>query len=156
MGTCPQMLKSFPGGISPAHSIPLSGDWGNSWVLAEAGWSGAVLPWSWISVHIHSRGSCQKKTTFFFGKSFPNLFTHPKKAIFGAIWGGFEGFGPCLGISHPTHPHLGKISKKKNVFLAASLMGWLPKAHDFRRKCFWISQIEGGLIFGCLSADHLY
>ena len=22
--------------------------------------------------------------------------------------GGFEGFGPCLGISHPTHPHLGK------------------------------------------------
>ena len=46
-----------------------------------------------------------------------------KKAIFGAIWGGdFEGFGPCLGISHPTHPHLGKISQKKTFyFLAASL-----------------------------------
>ena len=28
-----------------------------------------------------------------------------KKAIFGVIWGGFEGFGPCLGITHPTHPH---------------------------------------------------
>ena len=38
-----------------------------------------------------------------------------KKAIFGVIWGGFEGFEPCLGISHPTHPHLGKISQK-NVF----------------------------------------
>ena len=27
-------------------------------------------------------------------------------------FGGFEGFGPCLGISHPNHPHLGEISKK--------------------------------------------
>ena len=45
-----------------------------------------------------------------------------KKAIFGAIWGGFEGFGPCLGVSHPTHSHLGEISQKKTVFfLAASL-----------------------------------
>ena len=41
-----------------------------------------------------------------------------EKAIFGAIWGGFEGFGPCLGISHPTHPHLGKISQK-NVFFGS-------------------------------------
>ena len=67
------------------------------------------------------------------GRSLPNVFSHPhtpgflwdfgkqkvkfgsKKAIFGAIWGGFEGFGPCLGISHPTHPHLGVISQK-NVF----------------------------------------
>ena len=39
-----------------------------------------------------------------------------KKAIFGAIWGGFEGFGPCLGVSHPTHPYLGEISQKKPVF----------------------------------------
>ena len=46
-----------------------------------------------------------------------------KKAIFGVIWGGFEGFVPCLGISHPTHPHLRKISqKKRNLFLAASLI----------------------------------
>ena len=40
-----------------------------------------------------------------------------KKAIFAVIWGGFEGFGTCLGISHPTHPHLGKISPKKLSFL---------------------------------------
>ena len=39
-----------------------------------------------------------------------------KKAIFGVIWGGFEGFGPCLGISHPTHPHLGEISQKNFFF----------------------------------------
>ena len=48
-----------------------------------------------------------------------------KKAIFGVIWGGFEGFGPCLGNSHPTHPHLGKVSQKKRLFfLAASLTVW--------------------------------
>ena len=29
---------------------------------------------------------------------------------------GFGGFGPCLGISHPTHPHLGKTSQKKRFF----------------------------------------
>ena len=43
-----------------------------------------------------------------------------KKAIFGVIWGGFEGFGPCLGVSHPTHPHLGEISQKKNGFFFGS------------------------------------
>ena len=42
-----------------------------------------------------------------------------KKAIFGVIWGGFEGFGPCLGNSHPTHPHLGKISQKKRFFFGS-------------------------------------
>ena len=65
---------------------------------------------------------------------FPNLWTNPptpgflwdlgerkvkfgsKRAIFGVIWGGFEGFGPCLGVSHPTHPHLGEISQKKPFF----------------------------------------
>ena len=31
----------------------------------------------------------------------------------------FEGFGPCLGISHPTHPHLGKISPKKRFFFGS-------------------------------------
>ena len=40
-----------------------------------------------------------------------------KRAIFRVIWGGFEGFGPCLGMSRPTHPHLGEISKQ-NVFYA--------------------------------------
>ena len=34
----------------------------------------------------------------------------------GVIWGGFEGLGPCLGISHLTHPHLGEISQEKRVF----------------------------------------
>ena len=38
-----------------------------------------------------------------------------KKAIFG-----FEGFGPCLGITQPTHPHLGEISQKKSFFYAFS------------------------------------
>ena len=42
-----------------------------------------------------------------------------KKAIFGVIWGGLEGFGPCLGISHPTHPHLGEISQKKRFFFGS-------------------------------------
>ena len=42
-----------------------------------------------------------------------------KKAIFWVIWGGFEGFEPCLGISHPTHPHLGKISQKKRFFFGS-------------------------------------
>ena len=27
--------------------------------------------------------------------------------------GGGSGVGPCLGISHPTHPHLGKLSQIK-------------------------------------------
>ena len=38
----------------------------------------------------------------------------------GNFRGDFEGVGPCLGISHPTHPHLGKISQKKRSFLDAS------------------------------------
>ena len=38
-----------------------------------------------------------------------------KRAIFGVIWGGFEGFGPCLGFSHPTHPHLGERDLQKKV-----------------------------------------
>ena len=49
-----------------------------------------------------------------------------KKAIFGAIWEGFEGFGPCLGISHPTHPHLGKISQKNGFFF-----GSFPKVNYY-------------------------
>ena len=34
----------------------------------------------------------------------------------GRFSGWFGGFGPCLGVSHPTHPHLGEISKKKRFF----------------------------------------
>merc|ERR1712173_12216 len=55
-----------------------------------------------------------------------------KRAIFGVIWEGFEGFGPCLGVSHPTHPHLGEISQKKNgFFLAAPLREALTKKKMF-------------------------
>ena len=47
----------------------------------------------------------------------------------GEIWvekgdfrGDFEGFWPCLGISHPTHPHLEKktFPKKTVLFLGGS------------------------------------
>ena len=87
-----------------------------------------------------SKGSPQQQQNFFLGDlSQICLSTHTptpgflgvlgerkvkfgsKRAIFGVIWGGFEGFGPCLGVSHPTHPHLGEISQKKRFFLAASL-----------------------------------
>ena len=104
----------------------------------------AVLEKNWgclniIIHHYQHQGSCQKKT--FFWEIFPKSVYPPtpgflwdlgvrkvkfgsKRAIFGVIWGGFEGFGPCLGVSHPTHPHLGEISQKKNgFFLAASLTG---------------------------------
>ena len=43
-----------------------------------------------------------------------------KRAIFGVIMGGFEGFGPCLGISHPRHPHLGKPYQLKPFFSVIS------------------------------------
>ena len=45
-----------------------------------------------------------------------------KRAIFGVIWGVFEGFGPCLGVSHPTHPHLREISQKKKQFNAGRIL----------------------------------
>ena len=41
--------------------------------------------------------------------------------IKGDFWGSFEGFGPLLGFSHPTHPHLGKFSLK-NFFLYLSIL----------------------------------
>ena len=78
------------------------------------------------------------KKNVFFLETFPKSVyppTHPRVFVRfgktkgeiwvkkGDFWGGLEGFGPCLGISHPTHPHLGKISQKKRFFLAASLTG---------------------------------
>ena len=84
------------------------------------------------------RGAAKKKPVIF-GRSLQNLFTHPptpgflwylgerkvkfgsKRTTFEVILGGLEGFGPCLGVSHPTHPHLGEISQKKPFFLAATL-----------------------------------
>ena len=80
------------------------------------------------------REGIQKNKRFFWEISPKSVFppTHPRvfvrfgrtegeiwveKAIFGAILGGFQGFGPCLGFSHPTHPHLGEISQKKFFLL---------------------------------------
>ena len=51
-----------------------------------------------------------------------------KEAIFGVIWGCFEGFGPCLGISHPTHPHLGKLSEKQCFFGSLPLYAKVKKS----------------------------
>ena len=45
-----------------------------------------------------------------------------EKGDFQGDLGVYEGFGPCLGISHTTHPHLGEISQK-NVFFTLSLKG---------------------------------
>ena len=51
-----------------------------------------------------------------------------ENAIFGVIWGGFEVFGPCLGISHPHPPTFGKDLPKKNVsFWMPSLICKYPK-----------------------------
>ena len=45
-----------------------------------------------------------------------------EKSRFPGWFGGrFEGFGPCLGVSHPTHPHLGKSPKKRFLFWGAPL-----------------------------------
>ena len=89
-------------------------------------------------LHYQSLREAAKKKPFLFGISFPNPPTPgflwdlgkrkvkfgSKKAIFGSIWGGFEGFGPCLGISHPNHTHLGKLSQKKRFyFWGAPLTG---------------------------------
>ena len=52
-----------------------------------------------------------------------------KKAIFGVIWGGFEGFEPFLGISHPTHIWE-RYPKKKRFFLAASLSPVNSRYHE--------------------------
>ena len=77
----------------------------------------------------HLREGPNKQNTFFLGDlSQICLPTHPlqgfwtkgeiwvEKAIFGVIWEVFEAFGPCLGISHPTHPYLGEISPQKKFF----------------------------------------
>ena len=56
--------------------------------------------------------------------------THPLQG-FCEIWGKrrflgwfvfLGGVGPCLGISHPTHPYLGKISQIKPYFLGPPLI----------------------------------
>ena len=80
-------------------------------------------------------GKPSQKKTVLFGKVFPNVWTHSsnppgflwdfgkrkvkfgsKMAIFGMIWGGFKGFGPCLGISHPNPTTFGKDFSNKTSF----------------------------------------
>ena len=64
-----------------------------------------------------------------------------KRAILEVIWGGFEGFGPCLGISHPTNPYLGKIYQK-TFFLDGSPYCFGPQ---FTALWFWAVY----MIMGC-------
>ena len=70
------------------------------------------------------------KKTFFFGKVFPNVWTHPRAFLSivntkgeirvkkGDFQGDFflGGGWPGLAISHPTDPYLGKHSQKKRFF----------------------------------------
>ena len=44
-----------------------------------------------------------------------------KMAIFGMIWGGFEGFGPCLGITQPPTT-FGRNLPIKTGFFTPSLI----------------------------------
>ena len=110
-------------------------------------------PWK----HHLDKGRYKKNPFFWGGKPFPNLFTHPptpgfledlgkrkvkfgsKKAIFGVIWGGFEGFEPCLGISHPTHPHLGKISQKNVFFYTFPYRTYNKETEPFRILDVWMA-----------------
>ena len=95
-----------------------------------------------------------------------------KGAIFGVIWGGFEGFGPCLGVSHPTHPHLGEISQKKTVFFLAAplnenvdhiseIFDTLANMTIFLRKREIFVFVRGAIVFSiytflCGDTDHLH
>ena len=65
-----------------------------------------------------------------------------KKAIFGVIWGGFEGFGPCLGVSHPTHPYLGEISQKKTFFFLAAPLKKIHMYQFEKNKSFTVDHVD--------------
>ena len=54
-----------------------------------------------------------------FGKTKGEIWV--EKGDFRGNLGGFEGFGPCLGFSHPSHPHLGEISFSSTFFFTPSL-----------------------------------
>ena len=55
---------------------------------------------------------------FFFGKFFQICEPTEIRVKKGDFRGDLRGFGPGLGISHPTHPYLRKISKKNGfIFL---------------------------------------
>ena len=77
-----------------------------------------------------------------------------KRAIFGVIWGGLEGFGPCLGISHPTHPHLGEISQKKTVFFLAAPLT-IDKPYHGVQKYLWIVFFNIALVSECTEGSLL-
>ena len=64
----------------------------------------------------------EKIKPFFLGKFFQICEPTEIRVKKGDFRGDLGGFGPGLGISHPTHPYLGKISKKNRFyFLGASL-----------------------------------
>ena len=92
------------------------------------GWGGAGCAGGAIIHHNHSLSLGESPTNkkLFFGRSLPNLFTHPPTP--GFLWdlgkrkvkyGSKKGFGPCLGISHPTH--IWERFPKKNGFLSKSM-----------------------------------
>ena len=62
-----------------------------------------------------------------FGKTKGEIWV--KKGDFRGDFWGFEGFGPCLGISHPINPHLGEISQKKRFFWTPSLRRFHDSMH---------------------------
>ena len=81
------------------------------------------------------KGSCQKKT-FFFGRSLPNLFTHPRvfvrfgrtkgeirveKGDFRGDLGGFWGVWTLFGNQPPHPPTFGRDLPKKRFFFTPSL-----------------------------------
>ena len=74
-----------------------------------------------------------------------------KEDFWGNLGGGFEGCGPCLGISHPTQPHLGEISQK-TIFFTPSLTliySWVLMLPTWwgSRSCPW-SQPQKGWAWG--------
>ena len=92
-----------------------------------------------LALNVNGKGRYKKKR--FFGRSSPNVFSHPptpgfswdlgkrkvkfwsKKAIFGAICFFFWGVWTLFGNQPPHPPTFGKDFPKKNVFfLAASLI----------------------------------
>ena len=81
--------------------------------------------------HLCDKGSCQKKKLVFFGRSLPNLFTHPRVFVRfgrtkGEIWvekgdfrgdlGGFWGVWTLFGRQPPHPPTFGRDLPKKTGF----------------------------------------
>ena len=61
-------------------------------------------------------------------------------------WG--SGFGPCLVISHPTHPYLGEISPKKRFIFTPSLKSEVKKQTGRWWHCLreWVRKEPGKIV----------